>query len=78
MKPLPEDFRERLFAVADDWTMQPSEWSPGAIVRALKTAGFVRIKRERPAALAPYRYHLKRTAEGRAALGLAPLEGVDS
>lgn len=67
---LPHDAAVRLHSVPDEWQMQPSEWTPSAIVRSLKAVGYLMIKRERPVPGSPYRYHLKRTPEGRAALGL--------
>lgn len=70
---MPLDARQVLEAVPDDWRMQPAEYHPGAIMRALRERGFVRIKRERPAPGAPYRYHVRRTNEGRAELGLEPI-----
>lgn len=75
---LPYESRRYLETVPDSWRLMPAEYFPGKIVQDLKAGGFIRIKRERPAPAAPYRYHLKRTNEGRAAIGLEPVAaGVD-
>lgn len=74
---LPADARRVLELCPDELTMQAAEYHPGAIMRALKDAGFVRLRRERPHPGSPFRYFIRRTNEGRAELGLPKLERVD-
>lgn len=74
LRPLTSEARRALELLPDEWTVMPTGFRVGAGLADMARRGYAEHKRGRPFPKAPHRVSVRRTAKGRAAVGLETQE----
>jgi hypothetical protein len=69
-RPLSREAKLALQSMTDAWRMTPPCFTASATLEGLELSGLAETKRERHGVPSVYRVFIRRTAKGRAALGL--------